>query len=75
MSDVGPSPRAAWEARVICGVIGLLFAIVMIIALTVRGDPANALHASSLSWAWAMLSGVLAGFGLPAALDTLPWKK
>ena len=70
-----PTPRENWTLRAVLGSATMAFAMAMVVAVVVKGDPVSPLHKATLDWAWMMMFAVLGGFGLVALKDIVPWKK
>jgi hypothetical protein len=66
-----PGSRAAWNVRIVFGSITLALCWAIIGLVLWSGDGGNTLHASALSWCFALIAAVLLGFGVGAVLEPL----
>ncbi len=61
-----------FEYRNIFSSITMAFSIGIIIYLVIRGVPENLLHSSTLSWAFTLISAVLAAYGVGSVIKFIP---
>lgn len=59
-----PSVEQGWTAKVIFSAVTLACALGGVVWLNLYGKPDNSLHASTLSWCFMIIGGILLAFGV-----------
>lgn len=77
MSDDQPTLTAQYNTKIWAAGIGAGFAFSVIVFLLLAGHAGNELHRIAMTWAWITVIGVLAGFGIGAAIGPIAdvWKR
>lgn len=61
-----------FQYRNIFSSVTMAFSIGIIVYLVIKGVPENLLHSSTLSWAFTLISAVLAAYGVGSVIKFIP---